>query len=131
MAAAGMEKIYFLSGDDEGKDHPVISRRAPGKYNLIRDKVVYGRGLGAGKFGVHESVSVPDASGGHTWVKVEFAVNLTWRRSNEFSSNVDTFHIVPAQLLNSDAVLGSDGAMEDQLPSGQFLTIRRSCAQPG
>ena len=118
MAAAGVEKILFLSGDDEGTDVPVLSRRAPGKYNLIKDQVAHGRGLVAGRFGVDELVPVHHPSVGHTWENVRFAVNLTWRRRNEYSTNVDTFHIVPARSLDCDVVLGSDASMERQLPSG-------------
>jgi hypothetical protein len=85
-AAAGIEKILFLSGDDEGTDVPVFSRRATGKYNLIKDQVAYGRGLGAGKFVVDESVvPVHHSSGRQTWENVRFAVNLTWHRPNDWS----------------------------------------------
>jgi hypothetical protein len=118
-AAAGIEKILFLSGDDEGTDVPVFSRRAIGKYNLIKDQVAYGRGLGAGKFVVDESVvPVHHSSGRQTWENVRFAVNLTWHRPNDWSTNVDTFYIVPARSLDCDVIWGSDGAMEPQFPSG-------------
>ncbi|CAI9632631.1 hypothetical protein GT037_006312 [Alternaria burnsii] len=117
MVAAGMEKIYILSGDDEGTDVPVLSRRASGKRSLIKAQVAYGRGLGAGRFGVDELVLVHHPSGCQTWENVRFAVNLTWRRRNEHSTNLDTFYIVSARSLDCDVVLGFDGATESQSPS--------------
>jgi hypothetical protein len=131
LAAAGMEKIYFLSSDEQGKDPTVIARPAPGRYNLIGDKVVYGRSLADGQFGVNESVLVHLASGEQRWVGVKAAVDLTWRRPHEFKTSQDTFYIVPAKLLDSDVVLASDEYLERELPSGQSTTIRRVWARSG
>ncbi|KAI4911384.1 uncharacterized protein J4E92_010197 [Alternaria infectoria] len=117
LAAAGMEKISFLSCDDDGADQPVIARRAPGRYNLIGDGVAYGRGLSAGQFEVDESILVHTSAGAAKWVAVKAAVNLTWRRRNEFKTNMDTFYVVSARLLDSDVVLGSEESMERQFPS--------------
>ncbi|CAN9091352.1 unnamed protein product [Alternaria alternata] len=123
MAAQGAEKIYFLSGDDEGPGQPAISRSAPGKYNLITEKVAYRHGLGDGQFRVDESVPVHNASGGPIWVKATFAVNLVWRRCTELTTEMDTFHIVPGQLLKSDVILGTDGSPEHQSPA-EFEEVR-------
>ena len=131
LAAAGMEKISFLSCDDDGTDQPVIARRAPGRYNLIGDGVAYGRGLSTGQFEVDESILVHTSSGAAKWVVVKAAVNLTWRRRNEFKTNMDTFYVVSARLLDSDVVLGSEESMERQFPSGQSHTFRSVSAQPG
>lgn len=118
LAAAGLERIYLISCDDDGADQPVISRSAPVKHNLIGDKVVYGRSLGASTDTVDEWVSVLLPSGVQRWEKVTTAVNLTWRRRKEFTTNVDTFYIVPVRWLDSDVILGSDGSLECQFPSG-------------
>jgi len=131
LAASGMEKISFLSCDDDGADQPVIARRAPGRYNLIGDGVAYGRGLSTGQFEVDESILVHTSSGAAKWVAVKAAVNLTWRRRNEFKTNMDTFYVVSARLLDSDVVLGSEESMERQFPSGQSHTFRSVSAQPG
>lgn len=131
LAAAGMEKISFLSCDDDGVDQAVIARRVPGKYNLIGDAVAYGRGLSDGQFEVDASIPVHTSSGAPTWVTAKTAVNLTWRRRNEFKTNMDTFYVVSARSLDSDVVLGSDESMERQFPSGQSQTFRSVSAQPG
>ncbi|KAF1960876.1 hypothetical protein CC80DRAFT_590195 [Byssothecium circinans] len=117
LAAAGLERIYLISCDDDGADQPVISRSAPVKHNLIGDKVLYGRSLGASTDPVDELVSVPLPSGGQRWEKVTTVENLTWRRRKEFTTNVDTFYIVSTRLLDSDVILGSDGSLELQFPS--------------
>jgi hypothetical protein len=119
VAAAGLEKIYLISCIDDGADQPVLSRSIPVKHNLIRDKVVYGRSLGASPVPVDEFVSVPLSSGGQRRVKVTTAVNMPWRRRNEFTTNVDIFYIVSAQFLDCDVILGSDESLERQYPSGQ------------
>lgn len=129
IAGAGLERIYLLSCDDDGADQLVISRSTPVKHNLIGDRVVYGRSLGASIDSVDESVIVPLLSGGQRREKVTAAVNLTWRRRKEFTTNVDTFYIVSARLLDSDVILGSDESLERQFPSGQYSTIRQICAQ--
>ena len=115
-----MEKISFLSCDDDDiEDQPVIAKRAPGGYNLIGDGVVYSRGLGAGRFEVDKSIPVYASSGAAKWVTVTFAVKLTWRRRSEFQTNLDTFYVVSAKLLDSDVVLGSDESVDGQSLSGQ------------
>jgi hypothetical protein len=129
LAAEGLEKIYLLSCNDEGKDQPVISRRVSVKHNLIGDKVVYGRNLGASTDRVNELVLIPLPSSGQRWEKVTIAVNLTWRRCKEFTTNVDTFYIVSARLLDTDVILGSDGSLERQFPLGSSTTIRQIYAQ--
>lgn len=129
LTAANMEKIYFVSCDDDGADQPVISRSAPVKHNLIGDRVVFSRSLGASIVPVDESVSVPRPSGGQRWEKVTTAVNLTWRRRKKFTTNVDTFYIVSARLLDSDVILGSDESLECQSPLGQSTRIRQICVQ--
>jgi hypothetical protein len=132
LAAAGMEKITFLSCDDDSADQPVIARRTPGKYNLIGDAVAYsGRGLSAGQFEVDESILVHTSSGAARPVSVKAAVNLTWRSRNTFKTNMGTFYIVSASLLDSDVVLGSDESVERQFPSGQSDMFRRLSGQPG
>ncbi|KAI4606899.1 hypothetical protein J4E80_009978 [Alternaria sp. BMP 0032] len=131
LAAAGMEKISFLSCDDDSADQAVIAKRAPGKYNLISEAVAYGRGLSAGQFEVDESIPVHTSSGGPRWVNVKHAVNLTWRRPSEYKTNMDTFHVVSGKYLDSDVVLGSDESMERQFPSGQSHSFRSVSAQPG
>jgi hypothetical protein len=118
VAASGMERIYFLSAENDGPDVPLISRRTTGKHNLIRDTVAYGRGLGEGRSMVNKLVPVYHPSGGQTEVDVTFAVSLTWRRRKETSSNIGTFYIVPASSLDCDVVLGSDELLEHQLPPG-------------
>jgi hypothetical protein len=118
LAAAGLERIYLISCHDDGADQPVILRTAPVKHNLIGDKVVYGRGFGDSTDPVDELVSVPRPSGGQRQENVTRAVNLTWRRRKEFTTNVHTFYIVSARLLDSDVVLGFDGSMERQFPTG-------------
>jgi hypothetical protein len=128
VAAAGLERIYLISCNDDCAEKPVISRSLPVKHNLIRDKVAYGRNLGASPVPVDELVSVPLSSGGQRREKVTTAVNMTWRRRNEFTTNEDTFYIVSAKLLDSDVILGSDESIEHQYPSGQS-TICQICSQ--
>lgn len=118
LAAADLERIYLISCCDDSTDQPVISRSAPVKHNLIRDKVVYGRNLGARPDPVDEVVYVPLPSSGQRWEKVTTAVNLTWRRRGELTTNVDTFYIVSGRLLDIDVILGSDGTLERRFPSG-------------
>jgi hypothetical protein len=129
-AAAGMERIYLMS-DDESDDQPVTSIRAPGRYNLIGDQVVYDRGFGASQVGVEESVSVQHQSGKQRLVTAKRAVNITWRRRNELRSRLNTFYVVPADMLDSDVLLASDEYVEHESPSGQSTTVRRVCAQQG
>jgi hypothetical protein len=124
-AAAGLERIYLISCDHDGADQPVMARSAPVKHNLIGDKVVYGRGFGSSVDPADEQVSVHLPSGGQKWERVTRSVTLTWRRRNEFKTNVDTFFIVPAILLDSDAVLNLDESLERQLPSGKSTLICR------
>ncbi|CAN9091511.1 unnamed protein product [Alternaria alternata] len=132
MAAQGAEKIYFLSGDDEGPGQPAISRSAPGKYNLITEKVAYRHGLGDGQFRVDESVPVHNASGGPIWVKATFAVNLVWRRCTELTTEMDTFHIVPGQLLKSDSYLPPSHDVQRTYDRAQAMrdSQRTHIAQP-
>ncbi|CAG5142324.1 uncharacterized protein ALTATR162_LOCUS1129 [Alternaria atra] len=106
-AAAGMERIYLMS-DDESEDQPVTSIRGPGKYNLIGDQVVFDRGFGASQVGVEELIPVQHQSGKQRLVTVKRAVNITWRRRNELRSRLNTFYVVPADMLDSDVLLASD-----------------------
>lgn len=122
MAAAGLEKIFLLSCDTDGAEKPVYAKTTQGKHNLIRDKVVFGRGLGTDTDLVDEAVAVPIPPGG--WEKATRAVNLTWRRRNEFTTNEDTFYIVSARSLDCDVILASDESLEYQVPSGQSTAIR-------
>lgn len=131
LAAAGMEKIYLLSCDDEGSDQPVISKRAAVKHNLVGHNVVYSRGLGVRTHLVDELVTVPLPSGGWRREKVTNAVNLTWRRCKEFKTTGDTFYVVSSKLLDSDVILGSEESLEHQLPSGQSINICHICAYSG
>jgi len=130
LVAAGLERIYLISSDDSA-DQPVISRTAPVKHNLIGDRAVYRRGLSASIDPVDELVFVPLPSGGQREDRVKKAVNLTWRRRKEFTTNVSTFYIVSARLLDSDVILGSDGSLEHQFPLGQSAIICQICAQVG
>jgi hypothetical protein len=125
LAAAGLERIYLISCDHDGAEQPVIARSALVKHNLIGDKVVYGRGFGSSTDLADEPVSVHLPSGGQRWERVTRSVTLTWRRRNEFKTNIDTFFIVPARLLDSDAVLNLDESLEPQLPSGKSTVIYR------
>jgi hypothetical protein len=125
LAAAGLERIYLISCDHDGADQAVIVRSAPVKHNLIGDKVVYGRGFGLSTDPADETVSVHLPSGGQRWERVTKSVTLTWRRRNEFKTNIDTFFIVPARLLDNDAVLNLDESLERQLPSGKSTIIYR------
>lgn len=118
LAAAGLERIYLISCDDDSKDQPVISKTVPMKHNLIRDKVVYRHGFMPSTQRVDEMISVPLPSGGQRWENVTTAVDLTWRRRNQFTTDVDTFYMVPARLLDCDVILGSDESMERQITSG-------------
>jgi hypothetical protein len=128
LAAAGLEKIYLISSNDDDEDQPVLSRSIPVEHNLIRDKVVHDRGLSDSRVSVDKLVSVPLPSGGQRRVKVTTAVKLAWRRRHECASNVDIFYIVSAQFLRNDVILGSDETIEHQYPSGQS-TICQICSQ--
>jgi hypothetical protein len=128
LTALGVEKIWLLSHEDAGKDYLVISRSAPGRDNLIRERALYNRGFGTDQIEVNESVTVP---GRQRAVSVRAAVNLTWRRPEEAMTSMDTFYIVPEGLLDSDVVLGSDESIEGQYPSGQSATIHRVPEQLG
>jgi hypothetical protein len=122
MAAAGLERIYLLSCDTDGAEKPVYAKITQGKHNLIGDKVAFGRGLGTDTDPVDEVVAVPIPPG--SWEKATRAVNLTWRRRNEFTTNEDTFYIVSARSLDCDVILASDESLEYQGPSGQSTAIR-------
>lgn len=129
LAAAGLERIYLISCDDDGADRPVLAKSAPGRHNLIRDKVAYGRGLGASPDPVDEMVLVHLPSGGQRYERVKAAVNLTWRRRNEFTTNVDVFYVVSATLFDSDVILGSEVSLESRVSLGESTTIGQNCAQ--
>lgn len=118
LATAGVEKIYLLASDTDDQDWPVTSRSVTIKHNLIGDRVVHSRGLDANVDSVDELVHLPP--GGQRLVRTTRCVRLTWRRRNEFTTNVDTFYIVSAKLLESDVIMSSDGWLEHQLPSGQY-----------
>ncbi|KAI4640551.1 uncharacterized protein J4E78_010574 [Alternaria triticimaculans] len=123
---ADMEEISFLSCDDDDiVDQPVSARRAPGRYNLIGDGVVYGRGLKTGQFEVDKSVPVYTSFGVAKWVTVKTAVELTWRRPGQLQTHLDTFYVVSARLLDSDVVLGFDESVDRQSLSGQSNMYRR------
>ncbi|OAK96944.1 hypothetical protein IQ06DRAFT_48559 [Phaeosphaeriaceae sp. SRC1lsM3a] len=115
LATAGVEKIYLLASDTDDQDWPVTSRSVTIKHNLIGDRVVHSRGLDANVDLVDELVHLPH--GGQRLVRTTKCVRLTWRRRNEFTTNVDTFYIVSAKLLESDVIMSSDGWLEHQLPS--------------
>lgn len=130
LAADGRERIYLIPCEGDGTDEPVIARSAPVRYNLIGDNVVYQRRLGVNPDSVGDLVvSVPVRSGGQVWERVREAVTLTWRRRNEFRTNVTTFYLVRAGLLDSDVILDSDGSLEHQFPSGQSTMTHQVSAE--
>lgn len=128
LTAPGVQKIWLLSCDDDQKEYSVISQRAPGRHNLIRDRTMYNRGFGAKQKPVNESVIVPVSQRS---VNVSAKVDLTWRRPGELTTDECTFYVVPKALLDSDVALAADESMEHQFPSGQFVRPRRMFAQPG
>ncbi|KAI4605743.1 hypothetical protein J4E83_010406 [Alternaria metachromatica] len=118
LTAAGMEKITFLSCDDEIPDQTVIARNAPGRYNLIDKEVADSRGLNVDPVDVDESILVHLPSGAKRRVSVQTVVYLTWHRRGAYRTSKNAFYIVPEGLLNSDVVLGSDESMERQHTTG-------------
>ena len=124
LTAAGMEKITFLSSDDNIPDQTVIARNAPGRYNLIDKEVADSRGLSVDPEDVDESILVHLPSGAKRRVSVQTAVYLTWHRRGAYRTSKNAFYIVPEGLLNSDVVLGSDESMERQHTTGQSYTLR-------
>jgi len=128
LSAPGVEKIWLLAHNDEGKDQQVISRQGTSEEYLIRKKALWNRGFVTGQVAVNESVSVP---GRQKPVSVSNAVDLTWRRPNALMTSKDTFYVVPDGLIDCDVVLGCDESFEDQHPSGQSATMHRMYAQAG
>ncbi|KAH7381148.1 hypothetical protein DE146DRAFT_636909 [Phaeosphaeria sp. MPI-PUGE-AT-0046c] len=118
LDAAGAERIYLMSSNDDDAERLVLSRTETVKHSLIRDCLVNSCSFHFSTIPVDELVCVPLPSGGEKWERATRSVSLTWRRCKEFTTNVDTFYVVSAKSLVIDVVLSSDGWMEHQLPPG-------------
>lgn len=118
LAAAGIQVIHIIPNEG-GKEVPVMSRTASVTHNLIGDNLAYGRVMGSTIEGVDEIVSVPVKPGCHRDYNAKTAMHLTWRLSLEFKTRANTFFIVPANLLDSDVILGNDSSQDNLYHFGQ------------
>ncbi|KAI4611069.1 uncharacterized protein J4E87_010588 [Alternaria ethzedia] len=93
------------------------------------ERTMYNRGFGGKQKRVNESVNVP---GSQRSVNVSAAVDLTWRRPGELTTDEARFYVVPKALLDSDVALAADESMEHQFPSDvQEAASPQGRYQPG